>query len=279
MRDYMSNRRWFIVLLNITADIRRMKCQYHGKCSRRITGSKSAEDADSVCWIVLPWICTFLHDLWVEYIRLLQQIAVAPAAFLFPLNQTQKSLRLYPSIVCMDGNYKYAFGSLPSCIQGDVFRSLYMYVLVNVHGQLYAMMNESERVTWWFRDFDEGGENQSCCILHSNRICGGVASQFHFYPCDYTCPLFLPLLHLLWNVAVWNRSIKATKECNRNSCRWVAFLTLHAFIDEALVVHNVKWIARICSLCPFSLRVNLCSMTSVLILWCMHWLPIVMECE
>lgn len=68
------------------------------------------------------------------------------------------------------------------------------------------------------------------------------------------------------------------KECNCNSCRWVAFLTYRAFYDEVLVVHSVKRIARVCSLCQFSLRVNLCSMTSVLILWYMHRLLIVMEC-
>ena len=140
------------------------------------------------------------------------------------------------------------------------------------------MMTESERVTWWFRDFDEGGENRSCCILPSNCIYGVVAFQFHLYPCDYICPLFPLLQHLLWNAAVWNRSINATKECNCNSCEWVAFLAYHAFYDEVLVVHSVKWTARICSLCQFSLRVNLCSMTSVFILWYMHWLLIVMEC-
>ena len=149
---------------------------------------------------------------------------------------------------------------------------------MNTYGQLYAMMNESERVTWWFRDFVEWGENQSCCILPSNRICGVVAFQFHFYPCDYTCPLFLSLLNILWNTAAWNRSIIALRECNCNSCGWVAFMTYRAFYDEVLVVHSVKWIARICSLCQFSLRVNLCSMASVLILWYMYWLLIVMEC-
>ena len=153
-----------------------------------------------------------------------------------------------------------------------------MYVLVNVHGQLYAVMSESERVTWWFRDFDEWGENQSCCILPSNRIYGVVASQFHFYPCDYTCPLFLSLLYLLWRVIEWNQSVVALKECNCNSCGWVAFLTRRAFCDEVLVVHSVQWILIICSLCQCSLRVNLFSMTSVLILWYIHWLLIVMEC-
>ena len=153
-----------------------------------------------------------------------------------------------------------------------------MYVVLNVHGQLYTMMYESERVTWWFRDFDEGGEYQSCCILPFNCICGVIAFQFHFYPCDYMCPLFPLLQHLLWNVAVWNRSIKATKECNCNSCGWVAFLAYHAFYDEVLVVHSVKWIARVCSLCQFSLRVNLCSMTSVLILLCIQCLIVVVKC-
>ena len=139
---------------------------------------------------------------------------------------------------------------------------------------------------WWMNlkewpddlDVDEWGENQRCCILPSNRIYGVVASQFHFYPCDCMCPLFLSLLHLPWNVAIWNRSIISMKECNCNSCGWVAFLAYHAFYDEALMVHSVKWIARVCSLCQFSLRVNLCSMTSVLILWYMHRLLIMMEC-
>ena len=153
-----------------------------------------------------------------------------------------------------------------------------MYVVLNEHGQLYTMMYESERVTWWFRDFDEGGENQSCCIFHSNRICGDAASQFHFYSWHNTCPFFPPLQHLLWNVAVWNRSIKATKECNCNSCGWVAFLAYHAFYDEVLVVHSVKWISRVCSLCQFSLRVNLCSMASVLILLCIQCLIVVVKC-
>ena len=159
-----------------------------------------------------------------------------------------------------------------------MFRSLYMYVLVNVHGQLYAMINESERVTWWFRDFDKWGENQSCCILPSNRICGGIASQFHFYSWHYTYPFFPLLQHLLWTVVAWNRSINATKECNCHSCGWVPFLTYRVFYDEVFVVHSVKWITRICSLCQLSLRVNLCSMISVLFLWCIHWLLIVMEC-
>ena len=86
-------------------------------------------------------------------------------------------------------------------------------------------MTESERVTWWFRDFDEGGENQSCCILPSNRIYGGVASQFHFYPCDYMCPLFLPLLHLIWNVIpnmLWDLFHRAFKVmCSDHfKCMW-----------------------------------------------------------
>ena len=92
----------------------------------------------------------------------------------------------------------------------------------------------------WFRDFDEGGENQSCCILPSNRICGVVVSQFHFYPCDYTCHLFPLLQRILCSVAVWNRSINAMKECNCNLCEWVAFLAYHAFYDEVLVVHSVN---------------------------------------
>ena len=153
-----------------------------------------------------------------------------------------------------------------------------MYVLVNVHGQLYTVMNESERVTWWFWDFVEGGENQSCCILHSNRIYGGVDSQFHFYPCDYTCHLFPLLQRIPCGVTEWNRSINGLKECDCNSCGWVAFLAYPAFYDEVLVEQSVKWITRVCSLCQFSLRVNLCSMTSVFILWYMHWLLIVMEC-
>ena len=140
-------------------------------------------------------------------------------------------------------------------------------------------------IQWWMNlkkwpdDFVEWGENQSCCIMPSSRIYGVVVSQFHLYPCDSTCSLFPLLQHLLWNAAVWNRSINATKERNCNSCEWVAFLAYHAFYDEALVVHSVKWIARVCSLCQFSLRVNLCSMTSVLILWYMHRLLIVMECR
>ena len=153
-----------------------------------------------------------------------------------------------------------------------------MYVVLNVHGQLYTMMTESERVTWWFRVFVEWGENQSCCIMPSNRIYGGVASQFHLYPCDYTCPLFPLLQHLLWNVAAWNRSMNVMKECNCNSCGWVAFMTYRAFYNEVLVVRNVKWIARVCSLCQFSLRVNLCTMTSVLILWYINCLLIRVEC-
>ena len=154
-----------------------------------------------------------------------------------------------------------------------------MYVILNVHKELYTMMSESERVTWWFRDFDEWGENQSCCILPSNPICGGIASQFHFYSWHHTCPMFPLLQHLLWNVTGWSRSIKATKKCNCNSCGWVAFLTYRAFCDEVFMVHSVKWIVRVCSLWQFSLRVNLCSMTSVLILWYIHWHLIVVECE
>ena len=51
-----------------------------------------------------------------------------------------------------------------------------------------------------------------------------------------------------------------------------------AFTDEAPVVHSVKWIARVCSLCQFSLRMNLCSMTSVLILLCIQCLIVVVKC-
>ena len=182
------------------------------------------------------------------------------------------------SVLCM-AHYARCTLEFPiTFIHCDVFRSLYMYVVPNVHGQLYTMMYESERVTWWFRDFVEWGENQSCCILPSNRICGVVVSQFHLYPCDYTCPLFPLLQRILWNAAAWNRSVVALKECICNSCGWVAFLTDRAFYDEVLLIHSVKWIARVCSLCQFSMRVNLCSMTSVFILWCMHRLLIVMEC-
>ena len=168
----------------------------------------------------------------------------------------------------------------------DLFHRAFRVMCSDHFKCMWYWMYMDSSMQWWMNlkkwpddlDFDEGGENQSCCILPSNRIYGVVASQFHFYPCDYICPLFPLLQHLLWNVAVWNRSINAMKECNCNSCGWVAFLTYRAFYNEALVVHSVKWTARICSLCQFSLRVNLCSMASVLILWYMHWLLIVMEC-
>ena len=69
------------------------------------------------------------------------------SSFLYSLNPLQTQLIVFLYVKHMDYNSKYPFGSLPSCIQSDVFRSLYVYVLVNVHGQLYAMMSESERVT------------------------------------------------------------------------------------------------------------------------------------
>ena len=157
-------------------------------CSIRILLIGGPSDDDY--WIVLPQFCTLLHDLGDGYIRSVYQFSLDVAALLLSFNPWSNQLLSSYSVIYVDWNGKYAFGSLPSCIQGDVFRSLYMYVLVNVYGWLYVMMTESERVTRWFRDFDEGGENQSCCILPSNCICGGVAFQFHFYPCDYTCPLF-----------------------------------------------------------------------------------------
>lgn len=246
----------------------------HRSIHALLIGGPSDDDS----WIVLPQFCTHLHNLGDGYIRSVYQFSPDIASLLLSFNPWSSQLLSSLSVIYVDWDGIYAFESLPSCIHCDVFRSLYMYVLVNVHGWLYAMMTESERVTWWFRDFDEGGENQSCCIMPSNRIYGGVASQFHLYPCDYTCPLFPLLQHLLWNVAAWNRRINAMKECNCNSCGWVAFMTYRAFYDEVLVVHSVKWITRICSLCQFSLRVNLCSMTSVLILWYINCLLIRVEC-
>ena len=207
-------------------------------CSIRIFLIGGPSDDDY--WIVLPQFCTLLHDLGDGYIRSVYQFSLDVAALLLSFNPWSNQLLSSYSVIYVDWNGKYAFESLPSCIHCDVFRSLYMYVVPNVHGQLYTMMYESERVTWWFRDFVEWGENQSCCILPSNRICGVVAFQFHFYPCDYICPLFPLLQHLLWNAAVWNGSMIPMKECNCNSCGWVAFMTYRAFCDEVLVVHSVN---------------------------------------
>ena len=160
-------------------------------CSIRILLIGGPSDDDY--WIVLPQFCTLLHDLGDGYIRSVYQFSLDVAALLLSFNPWSNQLLSSYSVIYVDWNGKYAFGSLPSCIQGDVFRSLYLYVILNVHGQLYTTMTESERVTWWFRDFVEWGENQSCCILPSNHIYDGVASQFHFYPCDCMCPLFPPL--------------------------------------------------------------------------------------
>ena len=143
--------------------------------------------------VIHIWSCSLLNDLLALYMRPECILLTDFAAFLYFWDPLFKRLLLSFSASYKNCYCNCTFISLLSCIQGDVFRSLYMYVLMNVHGWLYTMMTESERVTWWFRDFGEWGENQSFCILHSNRICGVVAFQFHFYPCDYTCPLF-PLL-------------------------------------------------------------------------------------